>query len=138
MARKSATKQAAESNIHKDRIAPPSMMSPKARKIYTEIVNSFPAERFIESDGMFLAEYCEALADMREIRRQWNKLKSPMLNAEGDGPHPLRRMISDAQGRLAVMATKLRLVPVGRIRNDAPRKSFATPPKSKRRMSFDQ
>lgn len=130
MARKSTTQQAAESNLRKDRIRPPSTITKEGRKIFRDIVGSFDASRFIQSDAMYLAEYCEAHADLLEVRKQWREIGSPFLDGDG-GVHPLRKTISDIQGRLSVMATKLRLVPVGRIRNDAKGSTHAPPPKSR-------
>lgn len=135
MARKSTTQQAAEANTEKKPIRPPSTISRQGRRIFREIVSSFDSSRFIQSDAMFLAEYCEAHADLVEVRKQWRNAGAPFLDGEG-GIHPLRKTISDIQGRLAVMATKLRLVPVGRIRNDAKPSTHSAPAKkaAKRQM----
>ena len=130
MARKSTTRQAAEANVKSERIRPPSTITKQGRKIFRDIVGSFDPARFIQSDAMFLAEYCEAHADLIEVRKQWRDMGAPFLDHEG-GIHPLRKTISDIQGRLSVMATKLRLVPVGRIRNDAKGATHAAPAKAK-------
>lgn len=107
---------------------PPEHLSDEAKALWESTLAAAPAEHFRRGDEPLLEAYCEAVADLRNIRSQWRDAGRPTTATHpngAEGRHPLLTAVQSQSAAVASLAAKLRLCPSARI---SPQKAGTMPP----------
>jgi P27 family predicted phage terminase small subunit len=106
-----ASLSVASINTTERRVKPPDNLPGPAKKIWSGLVDSLPADRFHSSDRPLLALYC------RFVHQAEMALASVEKDGAADGgaTNPWLRVADVASKQCAVLATKLRLCPQTRM-----------------------
>lgn len=100
----------------RQRLKPPPELSPAARKLWTDIVSSWPAGHFVVSDTELLKAFCQAaelrdqaLAHIQEHGQvSMSSRGTPVIN-------PMVTALQTHTSQLATLGTKLRITPQSRL-----------------------
>lgn len=112
MARKSlAALSVASLDTVSRRIKPPADLPEPCRRIWVELVDSLPPDRFHTSDRPLLVLYCRAL---HQAELAFEALEQYGAAAD-DSVSPWQRVADSAVKQAATLATKLRLCPQSRL-----------------------
>ena len=109
--RKSAKSQNIVDISQAQRPKPPAELTEKQAKLWRAITADRPAEYFDDASLPLLAEYVRCADELDKIAVTFENFNQDWLK-DGDGLMRYRKMTSirsDMQGRLATLATKLRL-----------------------------
>jgi len=113
------------------RIEPPPSITPAAKEVWAEIVNSLPANYFVDSDISLLHTYCEAYINVMTAQEMLKTV--PWVFIDGKGMEQKTKwfdILKNQQSIIGILCTKLRLAPSSRI--DETNKNPTIKPISKR------
>ena len=108
-----------DTTLTRPKVSPPKELSSAAKKYWNRIVSSVPNEQFTNSDFAILAAYCHNYAllikaqDMLEVEGE-------VLKDSNDKAYknPWFVILQEVSGKIATIATKIRLCPSARQRSE--------------------
>jgi len=114
-----------------ERITPPAEISESAKEVWDSIVNSLPANHFVESDCALLHTYCEAYVNCLIALDKLKTAKWVYKDIKGiEQRSKWIDVLKSQQTSMALLATKLMICPSSRI--DDIHHNPMVKPKSKR------
>jgi len=118
-----------------ERITPPAEISESAKEVWDSIVNSLPANHFVESDCALLHTYCEAYVNVIIALDKLKTTKWVYKDIKGiEQKSKWIDVLKSQQTAMGLLATKLMICPSSRI--DETHSNFLVKPESKRKDLF--
>jgi phage terminase small subunit len=96
----------------------PPELPEKHRPYWLELVNSFPADHFQNSDIPTMKLYCRCAADIERTTAMIEEEGEVVMGGRGPMINPRVRVRSDAQSTLLAIATKFRNQPASRTNTE--------------------
>lgn len=107
-------------------------MTPRAAKVWIDIVAGFPPTWFRPADMQLLRAYCEACALNAKACAQLGKAATVKTAMGGTKPSPWNGIRNATAGEMASLATKLRLTVSSRVSDRKAESESRPEPTSKR------
>jgi len=110
-----------DTTMYRPKVKPPKELKGDARVYWKRIVDSVPNQQFTKSDFAILVAYCQNYALLIKAQDKL-EVEGEVLIAESTGKaykNPWFVILQEVSGKIATMATKLRVCPSARQRSEA-------------------
>lgn len=98
-------------DANKRRLRAPDDLQPEARRVWSEVVDTLPPDRFHASERPLLALYCRSMVTAERALTAIDR-DGPLI---GDKINPALRLFDTSVRQVVSLATKLRVTPQSRV-----------------------
>ena len=96
------------------KVKAPMGMTPPAKKVWKELIDSIPNENILPSDFPIMEAYCETTALYRKAIQRVAMEGATITTEKGSVMNPEAAWADKCSAKLAILAAKLRLTPSAR------------------------
>ncbi len=93
---------------------PPTWLEDYAVEVWEQILTSMPPEFYAQADTQILAAYCTACAVFKAAAQEVMEIGPTLMTKKGLAKNPAATVMSEQQGKIATLGTRLGLDPAAR------------------------
>lgn len=109
-----------DTSMHRPKVKPPAELNTNAKKYWKRIVDSVPNDQFTDSDFAILASYCSNYSLLIKAQGMLDIEGEVLIDEKGKSyKNPWFVILQEVSGKIATIATKIRLCPSARQRSEA-------------------